>query len=101
VTIPNYAVYASKARTTSGAVAIETFLSIQLQDSEGTEQKNSTRKRWEQYTRVHGNQWVNQTLAVQERDDSYFGASLLDNEAVVEHSDIWYGDGVMPESSGR
>jgi hypothetical protein len=100
VTIPNHAVHASKARTTTGAVAIENFHYIQLQDSEGTETKNSTRKGWEQYTREQGSQWVNQALAVQEEDDSYFGASLPDNEVAVEHSDIWYGNDVVPESTG-
>jgi hypothetical protein len=98
VTVPNHAVSASKARTTTGAVAIENFYYIE--DSGATDWKNNTRQGWEQYTREQGDQWVNQALAVQEVDDSYFGASLPDNVVAVEHGDIWYGSEVVPESSG-
>jgi hypothetical protein len=98
VTIPNYAVRASKARTNTGALAIENFYYIQ--DSVVTEWKNSSRKEWEQYTREQGNQWVSQALVVQDIDDSYVGARLSDDVVVVEHSDIWYGSEVVPENRG-
>jgi hypothetical protein len=98
VTVPNFAVRASKARSSVGAVAVETFHFIP--EAEGSEWQNNTRKEWEQYSRENGKKWVTEALAVQQVDDSYEGESLPENVIAVVHNDIWYGDEVMPEDSG-
>lgn len=100
VTMPNFAIYASKARSSAGAIAVETFQYIP--DEEDTEQENSstTRSQWEQYTRENGNSWVRESIAVQLMDETYQGESWPENMVAVEHSKIWYGNDILPDNSG-
>jgi hypothetical protein len=55
---------------------------------------------WQQYSSEQKSDWVNQALAIQEVDDSYSGESWPDNVMALNHSDIWYGDEVVPGNSG-
>jgi hypothetical protein len=63
VTIPDFAIRAGKLLTLSSAFYVNTYPLIYNQDQ---------RKEWEQYTASH-NQWVDESIAIQENHDGYTG----------------------------
>ncbi|KAL3912901.1 MAG: hypothetical protein SGILL_006705 [Bacillariaceae sp.] len=99
VTMPNYAVRASKSRRSSGAVAMETFYYINETNSGLVADRS--RAEWQSYSRENGEEWMRRALALQEIDDSYLGDQVSPEELVeIEHSGIWYGNEVLPYNSG-
>jgi hypothetical protein len=98
VTVSDYAIRASKARSISGAIAIESFPYVG--DVNGKEAEGQDRKSWETYSNQNGNDWVIRSLAVQSVDESYHGQQMPDEFVSVEPTGIWYGDEIVPPGSG-
>jgi hypothetical protein len=97
VTVPNFAVRASKARSISSAVAIETFPFVT--DVNEKETEGQDRKTWEAYAKANGIEWVMKSLAVQAVDESYYGEQPSD-DITVKPRDIWYDNEIVPPESG-
>ena len=99
VTLPNYALRASKSRRSTGAVAMENFYYIQETNTSLVADKG--RHEWQSYTRDNGEAWTQRTLELQEIDDSYMGDQASPEGTIeVEHSGIWYGSTNVPSNSG-
>jgi hypothetical protein len=99
VTMPDYAVRASKTRRSTGAVAMETFYYINATDTSLLADKG--RQEWQNFSRENGKAWTQQTLELQEIDDAYMGDQATPEELVeIEYSGIWYGNEIVPPGSG-
>jgi hypothetical protein len=70
VTIPDFAVRGAKIRSLSQVTYLNLYQYV----------SNENRAAWEAYTAMHGPQWVNESIAIQEEDENYKGPTIWDYE---------------------